>query len=75
MDTVTKSKTHQDTERTRSMAWNKWRLIWVILFRLGVSGKSGTHSYWKSKDKNMEQNLMEEYEDQELTVDLTYKSS
>ena len=27
------------------------------------------------EDKNMEQNLMEEYEDQELTVDLIYKSS
>ena len=75
MDTVTKSKSHQDTEQTRSMAWNKWRLIWVILFRLGVSGKSVTHSYWNSEDKNMEQNLMEKYEDQELTVDLTPKSS
>ena len=74
MEKVTKSRTHQNTEWTRSMACNKGKLIWVILFQLGTSGKSES-SYRNSEDRNMEQNLKEEYKDQELTVDFTLKSS
>ena len=68
--------THQDTERIGSMAWEKWKLTWVTLFQLGVSGKSGIiHSYRNFEHRNTEQSLMEECKYQALTVDLTLKSS
>ena len=75
MNSVTKSRTHQDTERSGSLAWEKWKLTWVTLVQLGVSGKSGIHPYRNSEHRNKEQSLMEECKYQALTVDLTHKSS
>ena len=75
MNSVTKSRTHQDTERSESLAWEKWKLTWVSLVQLGVSGKSGIHPYRNSEHRNKEQSLMEECKYQALTVDLTLKSS
>ena len=75
MNSVTKSRTHQDTERSESLAWEKWKLTWVSLVQLGVSGKSGIHPYRNSEHRNKEQSLMEECKFQAITVGLTIKSS
>ena len=75
MKSITKSGTHQDSERSESLAWEKWKLTWVSLIQLGVSGMSGKHSYLNPEHRNKEQSLMEECKYQALIVDLTLKSS
>ena len=69
MKSITKSRTHQDTERSESLVWEKWKSTLVSLIQLGVLGRSGTHPY-----RNKEQS-MEECKYQALTADLTHKSS